>query len=319
VTLLPLPTLSTRTVDLLLNNCVIAERTRWSVLKASGPALRDYLQGQITQNMDRLTNTAAIHGAILTPQGKAISELYLLEGCHDELLLLTPVDTANATVARLRQFALGHTLRTGIVESMSVYSVQGTHASSILQRLELAEPGVDWLSCSHHADADLHAMVMPQSPHGYWIIVPQTCMQQFSGQLHRVDENEVEAMRIIRGLPCFGMEWDASIHPLNANLIEFDGVSFEKGCYVGQEVTSRLHWRGGIKKKLYRVAIDGHPDLLPCPISTSVAIGVLKSAAIDHEGNCVGIAWLPIETAESAAPLSLDNGVMLKVLEVCHA
>jgi len=295
----------------------MTEQQNWSVLKASSPTLRDYLQGQITQDMGRLTDAAAIHSAILTPQGKAVSELYLLAGHNDELLLLTPASAADATVARLRQFALGHTLRTGIVDSLAICSVQGAHASAVLDKLGLDEPEQQWLSCSRRGDADIFAMVMPESPRGYWIIAPIETIRQLD--IHKVDKSEFEAMSIIRGFPCFGSEWDASIHPLNANLVEFDGVSFTKGCYVGQEVTSRMHWRGGIKKKLYRVAVHGLPDSIPCPIQTSVNIGELKSAAIDHEGSCVGIALLPIETAESAAPLSLNNGAIIDILEVCHA
>ncbi|HKI61511.1 MAG TPA: tRNA-modifying protein YgfZ, partial [Mariprofundaceae bacterium] len=106
---------------------------------------------------------------------------------------------------------------------------------------------------------------------------------------------------------------------LNANLIEFNGVSFEKGCYVGQEITSRMHWRGGIKKKLYRVGIEEQPDSLPCPLFTTAKIGELKSAAIDHEGACTGIALLPVEVAESKAPLTLENGSIVTLHEACHA
>jgi len=314
-----LPVLTPETADLLLNSFVVAEQQSWSVLKASGPTVRDYLQGQITQDIGRLTDTAAIHSAILTPQGKAVSELYLLSGHHDELILLTPGSAANATVARLRQFAVGHTLRIGIVDTLAICSVQGAHAASLLNKLGLDEPGQQWLNCSRRGDADIFAMMMPQSPPGYWIIAPLDTIRNLAGPMHTVDKSEIAAMSIIRGFPCFGIEWDANIHPLNANLIEFDGVSFEKGCYVGQEVTSRMHWRGGIKKKLYRVSVDGHPDSLPCPIRTTVNIGELKSAAIDHESNCVGIALLPIETAESDSPLSLDNGATINVLEACHA
>ncbi|MDX8405874.1 MAG: folate-binding protein [Mariprofundus sp.] len=314
-----LPELSAKTADLLLNSCIMARRQNWSVLKASCPTVRDYLQGQITQDMDKLTDNCAIHSAILTPQGKAVSELYLLNGHHDEVILLTPTHYANATVARLRQFAVGHTLRAGMVDSLGICSIQGAHANTVLDMLGLNSTGESWLNYSRHADEDIFAMVMPRSPLGYWVVAPHAMIQSLSDELTTVADDELEAMRIIRGLPCFGREWDASMHPLNANLIEFNGVSFEKGCYVGQEVTSRMHWRGGIKKKLYCVAIDGRPDNLPCPVRTSVNIGILQSAAIDHEGQCTGIALLPIETAESATALSLGNGSVINILEPCHA
>ena len=162
-------------------------------------------------------------------------------------------------------------------------------------------------------------MVMPEQPRGFWLISDREQLQAVLDKQHPANEGELEAMRIIRGLPDFAHEWDESIYPLNANLIEFDGVCFEKGCYVGQEVTSRMHWRGGIKKKLYRVAIGGSIDSLPCPIHSSASIGELKSAALDHEQRCFGIALLPISVAESEAVLQLENGTAINVLEACHA
>jgi len=314
-----LPTLQQTTADRLLHSAVIALRHKWSVLKASGPDLRNYLQGQITQDMNHLTSTQGIHSCILTPQGKAVSELYILQGHHDELILLTPTSHAEATVARLRQFALGQALRIGMVDSLVICSIQGANAAQFLDDFELAEPDQNWLSCSRNGGTDTFSLVMPEYPRGYWIISNRKQINAVIDSHQQVNESEMEAMRIIRGIPDFGVEWDASIHPLNANLIEFDGVSFDKGCYVGQEITSRMHWRGGIKKKLYRVAIAGKPETLPCPVRTSTSIGELKSAAVDHEQNCFGIAYLPIEIAKSNSGLTLANGISIKVLEACRA
>jgi len=314
-----LVSLTQTTADRLLHDAVVSLRKRWSVLKASGPGLRDYLQGQITQDMNRLTPAHGIHSCILSPQGKAVSEMYILEGNDDELLILTPASHAVATVSRLRQFALGQTLRVGVVDALAICSVQGANAAQILNDFALNEPEQGWLACSRKQDEDCFALVMPENPRGFWVISRREHIETVIGNHQQVDETEMEAMRIIRGIPDFGVEWDESIHPLNANLIEFNGVCFEKGCYVGQEVTSRMHWRGGIKKKLYRVAIDGRPESLPCPVQTTANIGELRSAAIDHENNCVGMALLPIEVAESGATLALDNGAQIEILEVCHA
>jgi len=314
-----LVSLSPTTADRLLHHTVVALRQRWSVLKASGSGLRDYLQGQITQDMNRLSPDHGIHGCILSPQGKAVSDLYIVETNHDALLILTPASHATATVSRLRQFALGQALRIGIVDTLAICSVQGAHATQALNDFALHEPQQDWLACSSKQGEDCVALVMPENPRGYWIISRQEHIENIIARHQPVDESEMDAMRIIRGIPEFGVEWDASMHPLNANLIEFDGVSFDKGCYVGQEVTARMHWRGGIKKKLYRVAIDGRPEILPCPVLTSAKIGELRSAAIDHENNCVGIALLPVEVAESAAMLALENGAQITILEACHA
>jgi len=313
-----LPTLSAEAAERLLNSSLIAPRSNWSVLKASGPTVREYLQGQITQDIGKLTPGQAIHSCILTPQGKAVSELYIIEG-FDELFLLTPSEHALATVNRLRQFSLGHELRTGIVEAYGICSLQGAHASELLARFDLPEPGEGWLASSRNKERDAVAIVMPETPRGFWVACDKKQIEAACQTLAPVPEQELEAMRILRGLPDFGAEWDAKTLPLNASLIEFDGVSFEKGCYVGQEVVSRMRWRGGIKKRFYRVAIHGRPDSTPCPILTTAAIGTLASAAIDHMERCFGIAHLPIETADSGAELRLENGAAVEILGPCHA
>jgi len=315
-----IPALLPQTAEKLLHAFIVSERRYWCVLKASGEGLRDYLQGQITQDIQQLKPSQAIHACLLSPQGKAVSELYIIEASADELILLTPAHLANETVSRLRRFALGYQLRIGVVDSFCVFGLQGSGASAALTGIGLIEPGSEWLACSRHTTSEVFALLMPKQPTGYWVVGKREWLEQYLPATS--DESQGEAMRIIRGLPRFGSDWDASLHPLNANLIEFDGVSFDKGCYVGQEVTSRMHWRGGIKKKLYRVMLpdtQALPVSLPCPVLSTGRIGEIRSLAFDQAGQCFGIALLPISTVNDSQPLKLEDGAEVRVLEPCHA
>jgi len=310
------PSLSSTAIEQLQSEHTMAWRQDWSVLKASGSDIRKYLQGQITQDMGKLTPDQGIHSFILTPQGKAVSELYLLEGNSDELILLTPSDYAVSAVARLRQFALGYQLRIGVVNACSVLEIQGVQAVKKLQHFSFPDTENVWLTTRHAGD--MHALTMSEKPHGFWLI-GNTSELETIVRSNMLDKDAVEAIRILQGIPRFGTDWNEKIYPMNANLVEFDGVSFDKGCYVGQEVISRMHWRGGIKKRFYRVKLGDAPEALPCPILTTAKIGMLTSAATDAEGVCFGIAHLPIEVAESNAPLSLENSVEVNIIEACHA
>jgi len=291
-------------------------RQDWSVLKASGTDLRKYLQGQITQDMNKLSREQGIHACILTPQGKAVSEMYMLEGNDDELLLLAPADYAVSAVARLRQFALGYTLRLGVVDTWSILEIQGEHAAGELQQAGFPAVETGWLASNHAGD--IHTLTMLEKPYAFWLI-GETSKLDAIVHTDIPEKNEVEALRVLRGIPRFGTDWNEKIYPMNANMIEFDSVSFDKGCYVGQEVTSRMHWRGGIKKRFYRVELENTPDALPCQILTTASIGILTSAATDATGACLGIAHLPIEVAESNTTLSLENGAAVHIIEACHA
>lgn len=311
------PSLSPLTSKLLQTKYVMAHRQDWCVLKASGAGIRDYLQGQITQDMSKLIDAKSIHACLLTPKGKAVSELYLLEGDNNEIILLTPMEYAVSTIARLRQFALGYTLRIGVVDTWGILDIQGKYAADGLKHVDLPEPEKERLATSHVGD--MHVLTMAKDTGHFWIIGNQSKLNALlvSSDSARITDDQLEAIRIIRGIPHFGVDWNEKIYPMNANLLEFNGVSFDKGCYVGQEVTSRMHWRNSVKKKFYRVRLENAPTV-PCPILTTAKIGMLTSVAMDAENACVGIAHLPVNVAELDTPLSLENGATVSIIEVCH-
>jgi len=294
----------------MISPSLICQRSRYQVLKASGSDIRPYLQSQITQDMQRLTPKHPIYTAVLTPQGKMVADMYILD-IGKELMLIAPQAYAEALVERLRRFSMGHDIRLGIVDSLAILSIQTPQTFAIPENIQTSIQA---------------SMPMPEaSDDGLWLVVEKGAIPQILAKLSSLDafqiceDNEMDDACIVHGTPCFGRDWDASTHPLNANLVEMNGVSFDKGCYVGQEVTSRMHWRGGVKKKLYHVRIQGDLPQTPCNIQTTIAIGTLASAAKNKDGESYGIAHLPIESVEHHQSLSLENGTPIQVLKVCHA
>lgn len=291
----------------------ISQRTTFDIVKASGENILTYLQGQITQDIKKLFLKQAIYAAILNPQGKAVTDFYLLQTQNKdswaEVMFLCPQDTSLDLVERLRMFAMGYELRIGKVSSWEILSVQGDDVDDWLVRQGLPKPETQNLA-SASAD-DVSVVRMPElSNHGVWVMAGNLSIQS------NVDESEMERGRILRGIPALGVDWTVKLHPLNANLIERDGVDFDKGCYVGQEVTSRMHWRGGIKKKLYRVQLDEDVNL-PCAVLTTVKVGEITSLAKSDKGHYVGIALLPLEVVESEKFLKTENNLDVNILGVC--
>ena len=289
----------------------IANRKSFSVVKASGKDVLKYLQGQLTQDVKKLSESQALYALILNPQAKAVTELYLLQGDTDEAVMICPQAQAVRLVERLRQFLLGYQLRIGVVSSWQVQSVQGNDLDTYLESSGLPIPDLSSLAVAKKGE--VYVLRMPEAAeNGVWLIGADLNIT------NNVEESDIINKRVLKGLPSFGVDWDESIHPLNANLIERGGVSFDKGCYVGQEVTSRMQWRGGIKKKLYRVEVAKFIEVLPCPIQTTVKVGMLTSLATNDAGQHLGIALLPIEVVEAEKPLTLEDGEHVTVLGVCH-
>jgi len=306
--------------DALAHDCLHGRRRDVAVLKASGDKVRDYLQGQLTQDMRLLSPNQAIYTTILTPQGKAVGDLIVAEGSDDELILLTWRSCAEALVERLRRFSIGFTIRLGIVGDMGVHSIQGAHAEALLAAAALPDPGAGLLHTAR-TDAGMLVLTMPEAAdRGYWLVGTDSALDALDLAADKaVDESVLRSARIRRGHPVFGIDWDASVHPLNANLDAYHGVSFDKGCYVGQEVTSRMNWRGGIKYQLYRLRLDAWPDAVPAAIHTTAAIGTITSAMRDSDGSIYAIGRLPIQVVEQGAALHTEDGIDMALIEPCHA
>ncbi len=291
----------------------VSQRDAFDIVKASGENILTYLQGQITQDIKKLSSEQALYAVILQAQGKAITDFYMLEtqknGNWAEVMFVCSKDYSLALVERLRLFALGFELRIGKVSSWKVWSVQGADTDEFLSAKHMPVPKQQPLASAHQGD--VFALRMPESEQGgIWLMGADIPLEV------NTDESVMEQGRILQGIPHFGVDWDAKLHPLNANVIERGGVSFDKGCYVGQEVTSRMQWRGGIKKKLYQVQISESVGL-PCPLLTTAKVGEITSLAKRKDGEYIGIALLPIEVVESGKALKTEQGLDIQVLGVC--
>lgn len=298
-----------------------APRPDITVVRASGDRIRDYLQGQLTQDIKRLTTDTGIYACVLSPQGKAVSDVRIIAVSDDELLLLAPTAYTEALLARLRRFSLGFKLSLETAPDLAVISLQGTGCDQALQQAGLPVPATTYMASCREASGNCFVLRLPEaSDQGVWIIGNAVQCEATLKQLGNVIAPEaMEAASVIHGTPRFGRDWDDGTYPLNANFIEYDGVSFDKGCYVGQEITSRMRWRGGIKKKLYRVQLPAMPESQPCPVRTTVDIGSLTAASTTPEGQSFGIAVLPIEVVEKESSLSIEGIGPIQLLEPCHA
>jgi len=288
-----------------------------AVLKASGEGLLEYMQGQITRDIGLLRPENGIYACVLTPQGKTVADMHIIHTDADTVLMLTERACAVTLVGRLRQYMLGYALRIGVADKLAVISVQGLETDAALLHAGLPIPQQADFATTSQPGAETCVMRMPEAAdQGVWLVLPHHDVENCLGRLgNTVGADTMEAARIMHGTPRFGLDWDESVYPLNANLIERQGVSFDKGCYTGQEVTSRMHWRKGIRWRLYRVRLSSAPASLPCPVLTSAKVGALTSLAQSTDGELLGIAHLRIEAAMGDNPLRLEGGSTVSLIE----
>ena len=193
-----------------------------SVIAITGPEARAFLQGLITNDVERLAPGRGLYAALLTPQGKILFDFFLVEG--DGAVLIDCLATA----------------RDALVRRLTMYKLRSKIA--IEPRGQLAVLA-EWEAASERYSISYPDPRLPEL--GRRAIVAKGEMR---GDLLRQDT--YHKRRLALGVPegaDFGTD---RLFALDADLDELHAVDFEKGCYVGQELTARMKHRGTARKRL---------------------------------------------------------------------
>ena len=239
------------------------------VLRVSGAEARGFLQGLFTCDVERVAPGNPAFGALLTPQGKIIVDFVLSEQ-DDAFWLDVPAQLAADLLKRLRLYRLRAQIElTDLSETMGVQAIWGE------------EP--------------LPAGAQPDPRHaslGARLIAERATLATNPGE-----RAAYEAQRIACGIPQGGADFaygEAFPHEANMDLI--GGVDFKKGCYVGQEVVSRVHHRGTARRRILPAALAGAAPAPGTPVLAGEAeVGTLGSTAGAH-----ALASIRLDRAEDA-------------------
>lgn len=247
-----------------------------AVIALSGPQTREFLQGLITNDVDRVGPASPIYTALLTPQGKVLFD-FLIFDSDGTLLLDCPAAQRDALAKRLSLYRLRAKVEIATRDDLTVvWSDDPTSAPPLIRD--------------------------PRRPAlGYRAIVASSSVPTAGG------DELYHAQRLAQGVPEAADFGQDKMFALDADLDELGGVAFDKGCYVGQELTARMKHRGTARKRLLVVtAQDG--TSLPDPPATIFAqdreVGTLSSRY-----GARGFALVRLDRLEEAqsAPLSVDD------------
>jgi tRNA-modifying protein YgfZ len=252
------------------------------VVKISGETARDFLNGLITTDVARVQPGVGRFGALLTPQGKITVDFLITEapaGHGGGFLIDCPKVLAQALADKLGFYRLR--AKVGIEnlsDSLGVLAVWD------------GEPAVK---------PDLTFTDPRNAVLGLRILLPASLAQKAADLIgaEMVDRSAYEAHRIAVGAPRGGLDFiygDAFPHETNMDWLH--GVDFDKGCYVGQEVVSRMQHRGTARTRTVRVLLDGAaPEPGTTILAGDKAVGTIGSAARGH-----ALALIRIDRASEA-------------------
>ena len=247
------------------------------VVRVSGEDAASFLQGVLTNEVEKLGPREARYAALLTPQGKILFD-FLVVRLPANGGAAFALDCAAIQAADLAKRLSFYKLRAKV--AISDESADHCVLAYWGGRGESAPGGI--------AYADPRAAEL-----GWREILPRA-----KGlAIGEAGLSDYEALRISLGVPKGGVDFVyADAFPHEANLDLLHGVDFEKGCYVGQEVVSRMKHRGGGRKRVVRVRLDG---AAPAP-GTPVMDGELPVGTLGSSAGASALAMLRLDRVEDA-------------------
>jgi len=281
-----------------------------AVISISGPERTSFLQGIVSNDVTRIARDRAIWSALLTPQGKYLHDFQMVElgeGDDAKVLIDCEAERLSDLFRRLRMYKLR--AQANLVDASAeydVFCVFGEKASNVL--------GVDGEAGSAAALADGVAFVDARHPAlGLRVILPKgTGEQTLSGLgCFPGDRADFERQRITLSIPDGSRDMVIEKAILLENgFDELGGVSWKKGCFVGQELTARTKYRGLIKKRLLPVEITGPvPESGTQITSNGKDAGELRST-IQSDAGVMGLALLRLEALQGGEPMVADGSTL---------
>ena len=270
------------------------------VVKVSGVDARDFLNGLVTTDVAPLRPGLGRFGALLTPQGKIVVDFMITEapsGHGGGFLIDCP-----------RALAQGLSDKLGFYKLRAKVAVENLSDSLGVLAAWDGDPAIT---------PDLAFADPRNAALGWRIVVPAEFAQKVADLIGAdlVDASAYEAHRIASGVPRGGLDFmygDAFPHETNMDRLR--GVDFDKGCYVGQEVVSRMQHRGTARTRTVRVILEG-PSPEP---GTAILAGYKPVGTIGSTAGRNGLALIRIDRAADAlqagTPLT-SGGLTIRLAE----
>ena len=232
-----------------------------AILRVSGADAPSFLQGLLTNDVERLKPGEACYAALLTPQGKILFDMMVARSPDVDVTTFW-LDCAAPQAADLAK-------RLGFYKLRAKVAVADESAERAVAAFWGGEPGA--------IEGGLLYADPRDSRLGWRAILPRP----IAAAIGTEHVNEYEVLRISVVAPKGGVDFaHGDAFPHDANLDLLHGVDFDKGCYVGQEVVSRMKHRGTARRRIVRVKLAGPPPAPGTPVmDRELAVGVLGSSS----------------------------------------
>ncbi len=299
----------------LREECGLVDRSDRGVLLVSGPDAAEYLQGQLTNDVEALEPGDGQYAALLDRKGHMQADMRVLRPSPGEIWLDVEPEALAAARRHLEMYSVGREVEVSDVSGeRAILSLLGPRSVEVAGTAALPENaceasrvgGVDCLAAGTRDGIDL--------------IVAAADAERLREALLEAGAVEVSAaaaeiLRVESGTPRFGAEMGTATMPAEAGIVE-EAVSFTKGCYIGQETVARLHYKGRPNRHLRGLRLSAPAEPGASLHLGEKEVGRLGGSVVSPALGPIGLAVLRRE-AEPGTELAVgEDGVTARVVDL---
>ena len=237
-------------------DCVV-DLSHLALVRVSGSDSTTFLNGQLTNDIQRVDTAHSQLSAWCSPKGRMLALFRVMESDQSFLLQL-PTVLREQVIKRLRMYVLRAKVAIETVDDELVhFGVAGQGSAARLREMIGSLPSAvnHVLTSGGLICVRLHGPIprfeivgTPDAAGSLWAELTKSATRAGAAAWDRLD--------ILAGIPTVLPQTSDAFVPQMANLDAIDGVSFDKGCYTGQEIVARVHYRGRVKQRMYRAHVE---------------------------------------------------------------
>jgi len=299
----------------LREECGLLDRSERGQLLVTGSEAADYLQGQLTNDIEAIEPGEGAYAALLDRKGHMQGDMRVLRpGEGPDLLLDTEPEALAAVRRHLGMYKVGRDADVvDVTAERAILSLIGPRAVEVAGSAALPEN-----ACEEVTIAGTPVLAVGTAE-GIDLIFGADNHERVTDALLAagaavVSPEAVEILRIEAGRPRFGAEMGTATMPAEAGIVE-QAVSFTKGCYIGQETVARLHYKGKPNRHLRGLKLSGAEGAKPGDpvLLREKEVGTLGSSGVSPAFGPIGLAILRREAEPGATVAVGEDGVTAEV------
>lgn len=266
-----------------------------SIITFSGVDASSFLQGQVTCDVLSIAEAGSVLGALCNPKGRVISTFQLARN-DDDYLMILPNVMCDIVIKHLSKFIFRS--KVSIQDSSDKFNTFGCSDRLSSQAEQILTPTIK--------------IPIAHTPNLTILLYPEECLETVKLSEHvQIDDNLGKWQHLLTNAcyPELSPATSELFIPQMLNLDHLGGISFKKGCYTGQEIIARLHYKGSVKRRLisYKCTQKYQPGSEIHQLNLDSSIGTILSTHTEDTTNFYGLAVLKLDALQSDSLILRNN------------